>query len=358
VPRATGRWRAPTIGRLTGRRRSGPLATVGRVRLPRRATLHTAGSRQTAPVRLVLLAVLVGAALTGCGRTGAQWHAGTGAATGPSAPAGGPVPGSSAAPARAFPVGVRGLALSRGADRPLRTVVWYPAVRAGTGAAVAAGRFPVLLFSHGLGADPEDYAPGTSRLAAAGFVVVAPAYPYTDARAQPVNPVDVVNQPADASAVLDAVLALDSGADALAGHLATGAVAALGHSAGGYTTAALFGIDRDPRLVAGVILSGGAIGGFRGAPAPLLFVHGDRDTVVDYATGRSAYQQVAWPKAFLTLPGAGHADYLRPGSPAFAPVLATVTDFLRWRLYGDAAARARLPGDATVRGVSRWEAAL
>src|SRR4051794_13835166 len=61
VPRATGRWRAPTIGRLAGRRRSGPLATVGRVRLPRRATLHTAGSRRAAPVRLVLLAVLVGA---------------------------------------------------------------------------------------------------------------------------------------------------------------------------------------------------------------------------------------------------------------------------------------------------------
>jgi fermentation-respiration switch protein FrsA (DUF1100 family) len=216
----------------------------------------------------------------------------------------------------------------------------------------------VLLFSHGLGGDPEDYAAGTARLAAAGFVVAAPAYPHTNSSAHPMNPIDVVNQPADASAVIDAVLAMDRVGDPLAGHLQTDRVAALGHSAGGYTTAALFGVDRDPRLVAGVVISGGTIGSFRGASAPLLFVHGDADQVVSYHAGRSAYASLTWPKAFLTESGGGHVDFLSPASKGFAPMITTITDFLRWALYGDAAAKARLGSDAGVAGVTRWESRL
>jgi fermentation-respiration switch protein FrsA (DUF1100 family) len=301
------------------------------------------------------------AGMVGCAAERTQWHQ-----AGAPAVAGSPTPGdapSGTAPTSAFAVGVRTLHLSRGADRPLRTLVWYPASgpvgRAPvSGAKVAPGRYPVVLFSHGLRADPETYAAGTARLAAAGFVVVAPAYPHTNGESRPMNPVDVVNQPADASAVLDAVLALDSGGDPFAGHLWSARVAAMGHSAGGYTTAALFGIARDPRLLAGVVLSGGTIGSFRGTPAPLLFVHGEADDVVDYRTGRAAYDQDAWPKAFLTAIGGGHADYLTPDHPAFAPVLATVTDFLRWTLYGDAAAHARLAADAGKPGVTRWESTL
>ncbi len=320
----------------------------------------------------LVLAVLAGLLLTGCLPDRPQWH-GTAASAAPSTPGGStppatapasPSPTGGPAPASAYAVGMRTLPLSRGADRPLRTVVWYPATGpAGsavtTGAVVAGGRFPVLLFSHGLGADPESYAAGTTRLAAAGFVVVAPAYPNTNGSSDPMNPIDVVNQPADASAVLDAVLALDSRAgDPLAGHLRTTMVAAIGHSGGGYTTTGLFGVDRDPRLVAGVVLSGGVIGGFRGTPAPLLFVHGDHDAVVPYSAGRSAFTAVPWPRAMLTEIGGGHADYLDPDDRGFAPMLATVTDFLRWTLYGDAAAHARLAADGSKPGVTRLESTL
>ncbi len=322
---------------------------------------------------LALVAVVAIATLVGCtARSGAWREAGaTPRPSGSTAPSPGAEPGPSAAsapagsaPKDAFAVGVRTVQLSRGSDRPLRTVIWYPAAGpAGrtpvSGAAVAAGRFPVLLFSHGLGGSPESYVAGTSRLAAAGFVVVAPAYPHTNSAAKPVDPVDVIHQPADASAVLDAVLARDTTAgDPLAGHLRTDRVAALGHSAGGYTTAGLFGVARDNRLLAGVILSGGSIGGFRGASAPLLFVHGDQDPVVRYQAGRSAYDAAPWPRAFLTEIGGGHVDYLSPADPGFAPMLATVTDFLRWTLYGDLTAKQRLSVDATRPGVTRWESTL
>src|SRR5262245_16241752 len=55
------------------------------------------------------------------------------------------------APTKTFAVGSRELNLSRG-NRPLRTVVWYPAAGTAGGplATAAAGPFPLVLFSHGL----------------------------------------------------------------------------------------------------------------------------------------------------------------------------------------------------------------
>src|SRR5690349_20387699 len=92
---------------------------------------------------------------------------------------------SRAAPAKPFAVGSRRLALSRGSDRPLPTTLWYPATGTpltGTitaGAVPAAGRFPVVLLSHGLHSLPSDLAAFGTRWAAAGFVVAAPAFPHT-----------------------------------------------------------------------------------------------------------------------------------------------------------------------------------
>src|SRR5258706_5709542 len=62
------------------------------------------------------------------------------------------------APTETYTVGVRQLDLTRG-DRPLRTVVWYPAANTigGDQPAVAAGVFPLVLVSHGLTSSPEAY---------------------------------------------------------------------------------------------------------------------------------------------------------------------------------------------------------
>jgi dienelactone hydrolase len=263
-----------------------------------------------------------------------------------------PVPAR--APAEPYAVGVRTLSLRRSADRPLPTVIWYPAAGsgdAGARARVARGRFPLVLFSHGLRGLPESYAPLASRWAAAGFVVAAPAYPRTNGRAARFDRRDVRHQPADARYVIARILALDTRAgDPLASHLDTTRIGAAGHSAGGYTTAGLFTAGHDVRLRVGIVIAGAApLGRFAGPAAPMLFVHGDADRTVAIARGWAAYRSVPWPKAFLTVLGGDHGSYLAPGMTGQAQVYAATTDFLRWMLYDDAAAKRRLTssgGDA------------
>ena len=270
-----------------------------------------------------------------------------------------------AGPAKEYAVGERTLALQRGADRPLPTTIWYPAEGEPDGdthtdAPPATGRFPVVLFSHGLDSLPERHRGLASRWAAAGFVVAAPAYPHTAAGVRRFDRADVRNQPADAWYVLQQVTGLDTDpGDPLAGRLDTARLAAAGHSAGGFTTAGLFTTGHDPRLRAAIVIAGGGMAGaFAGPPAAVLFVHGDADRVVPLETGQAAYARVRWPAAFLRLLGQGHGNYLIPGRPGFDQVVAATLDVLRWRLYGDATARDRLPADGTADGIARLTARL
>ncbi|MEH0983467.1 alpha/beta hydrolase family protein [Micromonospora sp. CPCC 205556] len=309
-------------------------------------------SRRLVPA--LLAATLLGGGLAGC-------SAPTAPAARPAAPPEPPrattpaprVPAGTA-PAETFGVGVRQLKLTRDGDRTLPVTLWYPA-RGDTGGpaqrgvAAAAGRFPVVMFSHGLGGRPDDYATLLTRWAAAGFVVAAPTFPHTS-RGADGNVLDVLNQPADVSYALDKVLALDGAAgDALRGRLATDRVAAAGHSAGGVTTIGLFTTGRDERLDAGVVFAGTALGvgtAFAGAAAPQLFVHGEADEVVDYAAGRAVYDAVPWPKAMLSLPKGDHGRALLSDGAALRVVADATVEFLRWTLYGDAAAKKRLATDA------------
>ncbi|PWR16515.1 alpha/beta hydrolase, partial [Micromonospora sicca] len=299
-----------------------------------------------------LAAVLVTALLAGCGPA--------------TAATGGPAPGaigaasSGHAPQRSWPVGVRQLTVDPDGPRPLPVTIWYPAAApagpAGpstTGPApmaaapVAAGRFPVVVYSHGLRSLPELHAPLTTRWAAAGFVVAAPTYPRTNLRAPGFTRADVRNQPADGWRLIRHLVRLDAHDDPLAGHLAVDRIAAAGHSAGGFTTAGMFTSGHSARLRSGIVLAGGGLAGsFAGPPAPLLFVHGGADPIVPESVGRAAYARATGPAAFLSLPGQGHGEYLSPGHPGFTQVLATTTDFLRWTLYDDRAALHRLPADA------------
>ncbi|WP_422771610.1 alpha/beta hydrolase family protein [Plantactinospora sp. WMMC1484] len=281
------------------------------------------------------------------------------------APAPAASPGS--APDRTYAVGVRTFDLDRGATRPLPVTVWYPA-RGGPATApaaspprhnvpVATGRFPIVLFSHGLHSLPQLHAPVTTRLASAGFVVAAPAYPHTRRAARRFDRSDIRRQPADAWQVVQHLSRLNRVAgDRFAGHLAVTRIAAVGHSAGGYTTAGLFTPGHSAWLRGGVVIGGGGMPGasFGGPPAPLLFVHGEADRVVPLARCRQAYRRVPWPKAFITVTGQGHGEYLTPGRRGFAQTLAATTNFLRWTLYGDARARQELRSGAAVPGITTF----
>jgi dienelactone hydrolase len=293
--------------------------------------------------RRVGLALVVLAALAGCGSPVAGFS---------------PVEGS-------YPVGARTLYLSRGVNRPLPTTIWYPANGDASpahdpetpvlDALPATGRFSIVLFSHGLNSRPEQHAQLTTRLASAGFVVVAPAYPHTKLGAPRFDRADVSNQPADAWYVLRTVQSLDRVVgDPLAGHLDTTRFAAVGHSAGGYTTAGMLTAGHSGTLRGAIIIAGGTRHRFAGPPVPVLFVHGSADRVVSASAGWSAYRQVPWDKAFLRILGQGHGEYLIPGEPGFTETLSAIGDFLRWTLYDDSAARERLPLEADVPGVTTW----
>ncbi|MGK5685420.1 alpha/beta hydrolase family protein [Actinoplanes sp. URMC 104] len=214
----------------------------------------------------------------------------------------------------------RTLSLARGADRPLPTTLWYRGR--------LTGRHPIILFSHGLGGLPQQFAPLAAGWAEAGYVVAAPAYPHTNARVL-VDRRDIARQPADALAVIEAVRALDrTGGDVLAGHLDVDRVAAVGFSAGGTTTLGLFGPGHPAYLRAGVSISGRAPARFGGGAVPLLFVHGDRDLVVPFAAGREAFALAPFPKQFVTVRGARHGEFLLPGDARYARVSARMLDFL------------------------------
>jgi pimeloyl-ACP methyl ester carboxylesterase len=195
-------------------------------------------------------------------------------------------------------------------------------------------------------AEPSAYAGLLTAWARAGFVVAAPAYPHTSQGVADYDPVDVVNQPVDASFVITRLVALNAKyGGPLAGRINTARIAAAGHSAGGITTIGMFSGNRDDRLEAGIVLSGRQVlpVPFAGSPAPLLFVHGKLDKTVPYADGLAAFRAVPWPRAMMAVKNGGHVAITKD----FGPVIATTTDFLRWSLYGDAPARSRLRADAT-----------
>ena len=168
---------------------------------------------------------------------------------------------SGTAPTQRFAVGMRRMTWERGPSRPLPTIIWYPAAGAPGGepsadAPAAPGRYPVVLFSHGLGGQPEGFADVAKALAQAGFVVAAPAYPHTKKHAPDYDRNDVPNQPADAEYVLSEVSKFG---------FAGPRRCAAGFSAGGFTTSGMFTAQRDPQLRCGIVVSAGAIdGGFIG----------------------------------------------------------------------------------------------
>ncbi|MFC4067638.1 alpha/beta hydrolase family protein [Actinoplanes subglobosus] len=241
-----------------------------------------------------------------------------------SSPASPPSPAASA-PAREF-------AFDRGGDRPLPTKVWLPA---------GSGPHPLIYFSHGLTSQPDDYADLLAAWAAAGFLVAGPKYPHTWYEAPDYDADDVVNQPADAQHVITELLT------ALGDRVDPQRIAAAGHSAGAITTVGLFSGTRDARLRAGLMIAGRQMeqpSPFTGPAAPLLFVQGKKDETVTYEQAYGAYNEVPWPKGFLEIPDGGHLPHR--DEPAL--VAATTTDFWRWTLNGDQAARQRLPQDGLV----------
>ena len=202
------------------------------------------------------------------------------------------------------------------------TTFSYPATR---DAAVADGRYPVVLFSHGFLGWRSYATILTAHLASWGMVVASPDHKSRDLP-HLLEVMGAAKRPADTSTqellgALDLLTAQSADpASRFHGHVDTTKVATMGHSAGGGTAwrAAL-----DPRVAGYVMLASGAIGVGGGgaatgstttsttAPAlpdkPSLYVAGSADSVVPAAkVSKPSFDASPAPSAYWLIDGAGH----------------------------------------------------
>lgn len=154
-------------------------------------------------------------------------------------------------------VGTRSLAVSaphRGGTN-LNVTVWYPAAVGGKpilvgddrlfkgtpawrDAPLAAGRFPLVLVSHGSGGNIESLGWIAAQLAARGFIVAGPNHPGTTrGDSTPIDTTRIWQRPADLSAVLNSMLADPEWGP----HIDARRIGAFGFSLGGHTALAMAG---------------------------------------------------------------------------------------------------------------------
>jgi fermentation-respiration switch protein FrsA (DUF1100 family) len=249
-------------------------------------------------------------------------------------------------------------------SRKLPTRLLYPAKGKAGGAAVenarpraTRGGFPLVVFSHGLGANGPAYTRLLEEFVRRGYVVAAPTFPLSSGGAPGgVDAGDYVNQPGDVSYVITRVLRLRRKHPGLARTISRHDIGAAGHSLGAITT---FGVAAnscclDRRIdvavpISGVLLPYGDGTFFPKRTPPLLLIHGDQDGTLPYSGSVNAYGQASAPKAFLTLLQAPHTPFF---GAWLDPMLRTTTDFLDGYLKGDRRALKRLAKDGNVAGVA------
>lgn len=252
-------------------------------------------------------------------------------------------------------------------SRTLKTAIYYPAQGAPADKPVENatpakknGRYPLILFTHGLYARGVYYEDILKAWASAGYVVAAPDYPLSNHDAvggtdfgRAVG--DTKNQTADATFVINQVIK-----DKQLGEIVDSKrIGASGHSLGGITTygVAFSACCRDQRVKAALPMSG-----FAGIVEPiqqyawdsqtaLLSLHGNADGTVPYVSDVNTFAWAKPPKFLLTFEGAGHVVPFLGGDDAQAMVLKKSTvDFLDRYLKDDKTALDRLRTDANVPG--------
>jgi predicted dienelactone hydrolase len=199
--------------------------------------------------------------------------------------------------------------------RTLATSLWVPEP--------AAGRLPLVVYSHGFLSLPEEAAPLAEHLASHGYAVAAARFPLSSWDA-PGGPTlhDLASQPGDVRFLIDTLLArgVELG---LPAPVDPARIAAIGLSLGGLTTtlAAFHPELRDPRLRAAISIAGpGALFSarfFETAPVPLLMVAATADAMIDYESHAAPLLERAPHAALLTLAQGTHVGFSGISSPWF-----------------------------------------
>jgi predicted dienelactone hydrolase len=185
------------------------------------------------------------------------------------------------------------------------------------GIAVAPGRYPLVVFSHGYAGFRDQSTFLTSFLASWGFVVAAPDHYSRDLTEVLGGPTGATAKTTDVGD-LEATIALIAHENATAGspfhhHVDTARVGAVGHSDGGVAVEALAAVD--PKVATFIGLAGATVGlpgdAKQGPDSivpkqPGLLMSGTADTVVPTAGMITAYGKMHAPKRLILIKGAGH----------------------------------------------------
>ena len=260
-------------------------------------------------------------------------------------------------------------------DRTVDIEVWYPH---------AGGRFPLVVFAHGFGTNPDDYADFLTGLAGSGHVVAAPVVldpgrvhigrsredPFRAQEADPPADTPPADTPTGDTAPAGrppGTASTSPASGSTSSPRSTCCVAPMCRtiSGGGWRAEgrgdrslqrrdhrrrlAFNSLAGDPRVGAGIIISGayGHFGGEwfpEGSPA-LLAIHGDADGVNPVASSMGLYDaDGGGPRYLVLVHGAGHLDLITE-DPPLSMVVGMITDFIAAYVANDPAAIGRFRAD-------------
>lgn len=196
------------------------------------------------------------------------------------------------------------------AGRELKGKIWRPAKAANEPS-------PLVLYSHGFMSSHAEGEYLGRFLATHGYTTVAVDYPLTNGSA-PGGPlvVDVINQPADVSFMLDQLLARnETEGDVLYRTIDPDRIMAIGLSLGGLTTELVAFHRRlaDSRIKAAVSIAGPTSNltsyFFAGRTLPFLMLAGEFDAIVPYAENAVPVLQKVPDATLVTLTAASHTGF-------------------------------------------------
>lgn len=184
------------------------------------------------------------------------------------------------------------------------------------GVPVAAGRFPLVMFTHGYSGFRDQSTFLTARLATWGFVVAAPDLPDNDLTAV-LSGASSSGIGADIAEQQQTITLMDDAngeaAGMFDGHIDTARVAAIGHSLGGAVSEGVAAAD--PRVATFIGMAGATVGSFgqsTSGPAseipnkPGMLMVGTADQVASPAGIAKAFTSMTSPKRLVTLRNFGH----------------------------------------------------
>lgn len=194
------------------------------------------------------------------------------------------------------------------------------------GANVRAGKFPLLVFSHGNGGFRHQNTFQAEYLASHGYIVVAPDHTGNAAvsllpdrvliySSQTRSPERRDDRPKDVSFLITHLGALNqTEGHSLKGHISADQIGALGHSFGGLTVCRAIELDARIKAILPMTLAGtlSEAGESKPCAVPLMVLLGDKDrTVGDRGNQASIayFERATGPKFLLNFKDAGHYTF-------------------------------------------------